>query len=117
MRGEEIYYLLLFSRFGNAEGKIVRFKWKGAVREVLRLEHEGACHPWDIAGYTTPLMFNFETRNHRVLLSKYYCWVDRPRHLKLRNRLTSIYIDFTTFDFVIEKYQIRMLLYSSAVNL
>ena len=66
-----------------------------------------------------PLTFNFEARNHRVLLSKYYCSVDRPRRLKLWNRLTNIYtytwFIFTTFDFVIHKYQIRTLLYS--VNL
>ena len=66
-----------------------------------------------------PLTFNFEARNHRVLLSKYYCSVDRPRRLKLWNRLTNIYtytcFIFTTFDFVIRKYQIRTLLYS--VNL
>ena len=66
-----------------------------------------------------PLTFNFKARNHRVLLSKYYCSVDRPRRLKLWNRLTNIYtytcFIFTTFDFVIRKYQIRTLLYS--VNL
>lgn len=73
------------------------------------MEHEGACHPWDIAGYSIPLMFNLEARNHRVLSSKYYCWVDRPRHLKLWNRLTSM---SHLRDFAIQKYQIRMLLLS-----
>lgn len=44
--------LLLFI-LGTRRG-IVRFLRFIRVREVLRLEHEGACHPWDIAGYKHP---------------------------------------------------------------